>query len=328
MSKRIDWLDIAKGIGIILVILGHAIFPKRIVVWIYTFHMPLFFYLSGVTFNLEKYNKFSKLIKSKVKSLLVPYILLSILYLLFYIFQNYVFKYDVSILKAALGIIFQIRHSDYTIGLWFFPCLFVTEILFYILLKICGKSKIKLFIEILISFVIGYIYCRYVDVKLPWAVDASFIAVFFMGLGYIMKDMLNKIDYRYMAFIIINVLFGNLNYKTMWYRCDMYYNWYGNGLFYILSAVSGIIFIISVSKLINKAAVLQAIGKNSLYYYGVHKIILDIIAYLISKYYLYNDTLLSGLCIGTVSLGITIIILYPMQYKFMNMVKAVQKRMA
>ena len=58
MDKRINWIDIAKGITIILVIIGHLNvkwFPKLDIVIneIYTFHMPLFFMLSGLTLKIK-----------------------------------------------------------------------------------------------------------------------------------------------------------------------------------------------------------------------------------------------------------------------------------
>lgn len=52
-SKRVEWIDTAKGIGLILVILGHLKIDY-LSAWIYTFHMPLFFFLSGVVFSGHK----------------------------------------------------------------------------------------------------------------------------------------------------------------------------------------------------------------------------------------------------------------------------------
>ena len=49
MSKRIEWIDRAKGIGIILVILGHSIFLEIFKILIYSFHMPLFFSYQGIS---------------------------------------------------------------------------------------------------------------------------------------------------------------------------------------------------------------------------------------------------------------------------------------
>lgn len=51
-QDRIEWIDVAKGIGIILVIMGHT-FQLDLVSPIYAFHMPLFFFLSGLLFNLD-----------------------------------------------------------------------------------------------------------------------------------------------------------------------------------------------------------------------------------------------------------------------------------
>jgi fucose 4-O-acetylase-like acetyltransferase len=54
-DKRIEWVDTAKGIGILLVILGHTILLPFISVPIYAFHMPLFFLLSGLFIKANKY---------------------------------------------------------------------------------------------------------------------------------------------------------------------------------------------------------------------------------------------------------------------------------
>lgn len=49
MSTRIEWVDIAKGFGIILVVIGHMVKGNGIVgQYIWAFHMPLFFFLSGM----------------------------------------------------------------------------------------------------------------------------------------------------------------------------------------------------------------------------------------------------------------------------------------
>ena len=77
MRNHIKWLDVAKGIGIISVFLGHTIFSDEMWrIWIYSFHMPLFFFLSGITYNETKYDKIKNLLVAKSKSILIPYIIL------------------------------------------------------------------------------------------------------------------------------------------------------------------------------------------------------------------------------------------------------------
>ncbi len=74
---RIHSIDIAKGIGIILVILGHLIKNYNNILfggihdWIYSFHMPLFFILSGMTFSHKRR------IPDLAIRLLLPYIIWS-----------------------------------------------------------------------------------------------------------------------------------------------------------------------------------------------------------------------------------------------------------
>ncbi|MEZ9921131.1 acyltransferase family protein [Vibrio breoganii] len=61
----------AKGIGIILVIFGHMNIPHSLAIVIYSFHMPLFFYLSGLVFNNRKYNCLKFTIKRKVENIII-----------------------------------------------------------------------------------------------------------------------------------------------------------------------------------------------------------------------------------------------------------------
>ncbi|MCF2657191.1 acyltransferase family protein [Lacrimispora saccharolytica] len=72
-NSRINWIDTAKGIGIVLVVIGHTrFFPKAIIDMIFTFHMPLFFFLSGYVFR-EKSNFYV----AQIKQLLLKYVILS-----------------------------------------------------------------------------------------------------------------------------------------------------------------------------------------------------------------------------------------------------------
>ena len=73
-KKRINWIDWAKVIGIWLVILGHA--PAKGHIFIYMFHMPLFFMLSGF---LYKRTNFKSEIKKSFRSLIIPYLIFNLL---------------------------------------------------------------------------------------------------------------------------------------------------------------------------------------------------------------------------------------------------------
>ena len=82
--KRVEWIDEAKALAIILVGVGHYSCPEGLLTWIYTFHMPLFFILSGITSNFEKY-PFKEFFLKKVRTLLFPWVIAVVINV---VFQN------------------------------------------------------------------------------------------------------------------------------------------------------------------------------------------------------------------------------------------------
>ena len=75
MKKRIEYIDIAKGVAIILVLLGHIeTCPAGLKSSIYSFHMPLFFILSG--YFMKEGTELRLLAKKLFKSLMVPYLII------------------------------------------------------------------------------------------------------------------------------------------------------------------------------------------------------------------------------------------------------------
>ena len=79
--KRIEWVDFAKGIGIVLVVLGHTgpFGYGYCGHWINSFHMPLFFFLAGLCFDETRYASLWQYGKRKCLALLYPYVTLSLL---------------------------------------------------------------------------------------------------------------------------------------------------------------------------------------------------------------------------------------------------------
>lgn len=85
MKKRMDYLDVAKGIAIFLVMMGHAALAFDTPNWrltIYSFHMPLFFLVSGVVVGRAK-DGWRPFLKKNVLTLLVPYLIWALIFLPF-----------------------------------------------------------------------------------------------------------------------------------------------------------------------------------------------------------------------------------------------------
>lgn len=78
--ERIQWIDIARGIAILMVVLGHCIgnLDDSVNQFILAFHMPLFFFLSGLCAK-EENGQFMPFILKKARTLLVPQIVLGVI---------------------------------------------------------------------------------------------------------------------------------------------------------------------------------------------------------------------------------------------------------
>ena len=130
-QMRIDWVDMAKGYGIIFAILAH-LGVGIADIWIYTFHMPLFFFLSGCVFS-TKY-EFKSFVKRKCKSLIVPYFSLGFIMILFQLAINYREGVTIhSFIILFLKLFVQRRYMT----LWYIACLFWLNIVFYIFVRKC-----------------------------------------------------------------------------------------------------------------------------------------------------------------------------------------------
>lgn len=194
---RLHWIDALKGIGIILVVFAHHSLPVELDTYIFSFHMPLFFFISGFLFDFGKYaGSAADFVRGRFRSLIVPYFAFAVLTCLFYFLLDTGFQPGVTNIEffeaTALYGIYSILYAlgplvSYNPPLWFLTCLFVTELLFYGLAKnYYGKSG-KLVFWLTAAGVIGYLYSVYIPFRLPWNADVALSAVVFYGAGNLFR---------------------------------------------------------------------------------------------------------------------------------------------
>lgn len=171
MDKRVEWIDFAKGIAIFLVVLGHIaekFLHQNIVVQncnlmeivhviIYSFHMPLFFMMSGMVFSDEKYSSFQEILKRKISTLLVPsYLFVAIIIIKQVLsFMNLKQSMEFDLTKLVRTIL-QFR-VEVIANFWFLPTLFWTTIIMWCIHKTMDSSIGRLIMSIIISS-IGAVY--------------------------------------------------------------------------------------------------------------------------------------------------------------------------
>jgi fucose 4-O-acetylase-like acetyltransferase len=120
---RLLTIDVARGIGILLVVIGHnALFrdsAHALYEAIYLFHMPLFFFVSGVTFRLTSAGE---AVRKRARALLVPYFLMSAVAVAAQAGDG------ARLLEELRGVLYGTGQTIRFVPLWFLPCLFLVSV--------------------------------------------------------------------------------------------------------------------------------------------------------------------------------------------------------
>lgn len=317
--KRIDWIDVAKGYGIIGVIIGHITTPV-LTVWIYTFHIPLFFFLSGYLFHPK--GSFLDFCKRKVRSLLVPYLFLSIPVII----NEYWFNYGnngsfTDFVNEFLKAIIQVRYTP----LWFIASLFSVNIIFYYVVKYIRRGWIRA-LCVLLSLILSFSYWHLGGAPLPWNFDVTLFILPFMLLAYAINSSL-KLKYlvknRPLLFLVVflvgNTLLGGVNYYLIGKKVDLYYGDVDYLLLSCPAALFGIFFIIMLSRL-NILSIFRYLGRNSLLIFAWHLIVYKWLGILYDRLGLFQTPLSTGMVLvrDLISLILILIVLIPINEVISN----------
>ena len=280
-NQRIKWIDIAKGIGIILVVLGHSPRDEMRVSFlsieymyqiIYTFHMGLFFFISGYIYYNNKNKKNNELIKA-IKTLLVPWIAYTlIIYLLFYsaslipYFKNVLGNQRVPfyyyLFQSFSG------NNPYSFHLWFIYVLFFINVIIYFYNRIIKKESFKkYYILIVISFTL------YIIFKKIFLISFIFRFLIFFNLGILFKKnekftKKNNGVYILLGSILLSIFFIFLEKSIS--NNTLIYSIINNFRIYIISYIL-ILSIINISYTLNSNKMLEYLGKNSYNIYLLHQ---------------------------------------------------------
>ena len=137
-KSRLEFVDIAKGIGIMIVCFGHSGAEDVVISWIGGFIVPLFFILSGYMYK-DKGIPVGKDLYNKGKKLLKPYMFFSVVLLLIYkrfawndIVGVFYSRYCLYTYHAPDNIFFMKATNS---PMWFLTAMFATFPLFYIIMK-------------------------------------------------------------------------------------------------------------------------------------------------------------------------------------------------
>lgn len=266
LVKRKDEFDIAKALGIFCVILGHmpSVVPESIRIWIYSFHMPLFYFIAGYfSKDIKDMSEIAVFIKGKWKVLMIPYVFYSSIFLML----------DVASSRVPIKqIVFEIK--SILIGMqgaqWFLYGLFVVTILGALSGVIKSKMLQRGFIGVCV--LIGCAL-NYGKVNNYFQIASSLYGVGFYYIGFCKKDILQYNLRKVIICFFISIIGGGLLSQCYSVNIlDMKMNFQIDIILNYIVALSGVYVIICISYSFRNSVVselLKHIGKNSLVYFAL-----------------------------------------------------------
>ena len=276
-KNRLQYFDIAKGIALIAVVLGH-IGIRSINSVVYTFHLPVFFIVTGYFINKKR--SILDFIKNKARYLLLPYALICIIYFFFAKISGIdlsVKQWLVSALYAA-GDSYTEPFTVQAIGVpWFLWAAFWASCFLRLSLEFKPQLRI-LFVGLLFAF--GYYTPKYLF-WFPLSIQAGACALFYMYIGWLVRSsnistsLIRTTEYGKVVVIIAFFVWLCFmkNFTAFW----MVHSNLGNGFMDIFGSLCGSLIIILLSMVLSKktyfiSKLLSFIGENGILWMTVHKV--------------------------------------------------------
>lgn len=251
MNKKLrkEWVDIVKGIGISLVVLGHTRFSGGIVGdWLNSFHMPLFLIIAGFCFDEYRYPNYKTYFFRKIQALAFPYFTLSLFVIAIVGLLYFGSDSQFSTLKLLENML-----SGGTIGAFWFICVLLqVELLFALVTKFLFSSRTQM----LMCLVCLVIAISLQGARLPYFFDITMLSIPFYGLGFFVKRLehfgwFSKVWRLFFVALIFIVVHVGLIFIFSPGKTTYVGNQYSNPVLFVVLAVIGSFSVIFASRLID-----------------------------------------------------------------------------
>lgn len=271
-KERIEWIDTLKFLGIFSIYLGHlGSIPNNIRSFVFSYHVPLFFLISGFFNKKIELKEYFLFIKDSFKKYMYPYYFFTLISLIYISIRNNSFSFN-NFIYSITGI----RNHVWG-GLWFFSCLFTIKITYNLILAIF-KNKFIVFIISIFLYVISMKYLPHIprmNPKWVYNVDSAFFYIIFYSLGDILFDKFkNKFQSKYYIIlycisilVAFDLYFGTNHFKIYRFLLE------NTDIFsFIFIGIFLISFNILLSIFLKKLDFLKDIGKETMILCGTETI--------------------------------------------------------
>ncbi|WP_026506366.1 acyltransferase family protein [Butyrivibrio sp. MC2013] len=180
--KRVGYVDTFRGIGIILMIIGHVGFWGTFSYFFHAFHMPMFFFVTGYFWKKEEISSF---ISKRIRTLLLPYFVWTLFHFFIWLFVRS--ATDISVSEALFHIFLVNTTKVPLTGIWFLTALFIASLIYAM---VCASTD-NVYVQTVIIAIIaltGNLLPLLLPFRLPWAMDAGMVGAGFIHGGAILRD--------------------------------------------------------------------------------------------------------------------------------------------
>ena len=260
-TGRVEWVDVAKGVGIVLVVLAHAL-PKDHIIWqfINQFHMPFFFMISGFLYSTK--TSWVKFVIRKIRTLWVPFVFSSVL----------TKAVSIVIGKTSVGggvksiiKMFLLLEAGPLLGaIWFIRVLFYAVIIYDLIIRISDKvlkekSEVGLSVLSVVMFVVG------INTQLPAQGSVVLNSIAFIHLG---KELRNHRLIERIHILAAVVAIAACFAISLMNRTSYVGNTYTYPVLFVIAAITGSIGLATLCRCVYKDVPplrwLVFLGKNSM----------------------------------------------------------------
>jgi acyltransferase len=294
VTQRISWIDNAKALGIIAVFYGHIVekifttyaIPTAGLQYklIYSFHIPLFFLLSGYLVKETQHRKLFMFMKNKFMTRIVPFFFFNILILpCIFIFAK-ISNQSIYINKFQI-LLYLLAGNPAVINTptWFLACLLSVEVIHYLLYPVLRKSRIVLCVAMVLFYIMGWglsykedIINQYIIIPDYWCILQALVAYSFYLFGNLISTFPifhEKVNpYLNVLLLILTAVcvLATFNLNNVHPTVLLSSVQYGSFLLFPLTALAGSIFIILVSRIMPSFRFMSFLGRNSLSLMGLN----------------------------------------------------------
>ncbi|MDZ4301868.1 MAG: acyltransferase family protein [Pseudomonas sp.] len=284
-TARIPWIDAAKGLGILLIFFGHVFSvakPTPLYVYVYAFHVPLFFFLSGLTLKPDA-ESLGRVLTKKLRTLVVPYLYYAFLGYLFYLvgylmaqrLNLHIAQFDYGLWPPLWGILYgSIGDGNLVNGpLWFVMALFCCFMLGWVINRYVASLALRLLLVALLAAAgigLAPVY------RLPWSLSPALVALVFFQAGYLyqnssfFKTLKPGTQWGLLGLALLTSLFSQLNGFVTLAETRI-----GQPLLYFFFAFAGIaMLVLALQRLGEHGRWLAWLGQYSLSIMLIHMLII------------------------------------------------------